>query len=295
MKYVIGFIGRAGSGKDASATILGTYFENKSLTTEKFAFADKLKEECRSLGWDGEKDLKGRTMLQHLGDVMREYKGPSYYADIVANKICESSADVIFVTDVRFISEAEALNELDGEDCKVYLIRLIKSTGGWHRDLTKAQMAHASESEMDSITVDYAVMNNGTFAELKETLLNLEVVRAVLSSKGKMPDQFLSVVTERNLGDNQTGYYLDVVDRGKATRTASFCSAEAAELTKEMITKLMTTTPSRDIPLEPTNQETPTPEYDNFPETYGKCPVCGCDVYDSQKYCDQCGQRIIWK
>ena len=52
---------------------------------------------------------------------------------------------------------------------------------------------------------------------------------------------------------------------------------------------------SKETPMLPTDIHTTEPEYDEFPESYGKCPKCGGDVYDSQRYCDHCGQRIIWR
>ncbi len=184
-KYVIGFIGKAGSGKDASALALRSVFENAGLRTQRFAFADHLKELCVQLGWDSVKNERGRNLLQHLGDVLREYHGADYFANYTASQIRESDADVCFVTDVRYLNEASALRALGEEpDCSVTLIRIVRDHSGWGKELTEAQKKHPSEVEMDQIVIDHLIENNGTIDDLRNELMRLPVVNTIIEKGG---------------------------------------------------------------------------------------------------------------
>lgn len=69
MRPLIGIAGRAGAGK----TTIAKYLEHRH-HFHRLAFADTLKYLATRMGWDGEKDERGRRLLQHLGDVGREYR-----------------------------------------------------------------------------------------------------------------------------------------------------------------------------------------------------------------------------
>ena len=68
--------GKAGAGKDTCGEYL------VSLGYKRYAFADELKEIARELGWNGEKDEKGRTFLQELGSAGRNYDPDMWIAVI---------------------------------------------------------------------------------------------------------------------------------------------------------------------------------------------------------------------
>ena len=74
MKKIILISGKAQNGKDTVADILMEQLEGKSI---KLAYADYLKLICRKyFGWNGEKDVKGRSTLQFVGtDLIRDQLG----------------------------------------------------------------------------------------------------------------------------------------------------------------------------------------------------------------------------
>ena len=67
--------GKAGSGKSTVASMLANKLADEpSLRVMFYGFADPIKYLARSyFGWDGEKDDKGRRLLQQIGFVGREY------------------------------------------------------------------------------------------------------------------------------------------------------------------------------------------------------------------------------
>lgn len=67
--------GKAGSGKSTVAEMLAKKLQNEpSLRIFPYGFADPIKYLAKSyFGWDGEKDERGRRLLQQIGFVGREY------------------------------------------------------------------------------------------------------------------------------------------------------------------------------------------------------------------------------
>lgn len=67
--------GKAGSGKSTVADMLAKKLRDiPSMTVMEYGFADPIKYIAKAyFGWDGEKDEKGRKLLQQIGAVGREY------------------------------------------------------------------------------------------------------------------------------------------------------------------------------------------------------------------------------
>lgn len=143
----IGLVGLAGSGKDAAAT------ELYKMGFYPASFADPLKALCRSLGWNGEKDEKGRRLLQEVGCAMRHFD-PDYWVK-QADRNYQKEADWVF-TDVRFPNEAEMITGRRG-----ILIRI-------NRPNLKLTQAHEHESEKSIFTFPchYQVDNDGSLEDL---------------------------------------------------------------------------------------------------------------------------------
>ena len=166
MKKVYVLIGHARSGKDTAANFL----EQKLGKVKRIAFAALLKEQARMLGWNGQKDKSGRDFLQHLGDVLKEYHGPGYYADYVVQQLSQDGNYII--TDCRFLQEYQALADWAAEDPdnrKVVFIRIVRP-GDSESDLTEEQKHHASETELDHIREDVAIINDGTLEDLQNKI-----------------------------------------------------------------------------------------------------------------------------
>ena len=77
---------KARHGKDTAADVIKERLElrgNKVLTIH---FADLLKFICTSFfDWDGEKNEKGRTILQHVGTEVIGEKKPFYWVDFIVD------------------------------------------------------------------------------------------------------------------------------------------------------------------------------------------------------------------
>ena len=117
---LFGLCGPMGTGKSTVARMLSVFKSQPSI----IPMAKPLKDLALSLGWNGEKDEKGRKVLQYLGtDVCRnideEYwlKKWIYNCEIEIDKGC----NMIICDDVRY------QNEYD----------LIKSKGGYILYLTR--------------------------------------------------------------------------------------------------------------------------------------------------------------
>jgi hypothetical protein len=152
----IGLIGLAGSGKDTAASILCA-----NLNYKIASFATELKRTCLFLGWDGEKDARGRKLLQDVGMAFREYS-EDIWVELTCNKLLPNVPHVF--SDVRFINEAEYIkNKLNG-----ILIRIIRN------DLMLTEThEHISESGQAEIPVDYVILNDGSIDELQQKILQI--------------------------------------------------------------------------------------------------------------------------
>ncbi len=98
--------GRAGEGKTTFADLCIEILIEHDVMCDKVPFAQGVKDTARFMGWDGEKDTKGRRLLQQVGNTGREYD-PNIWAkqavdDIEANY---DSFDVVFIDDWRFMNE----------------------------------------------------------------------------------------------------------------------------------------------------------------------------------------------
>ena len=162
---IIGIVGKAGSGKDA----VGKWFSSE-MGFCRFAFADAIKKiATQYFLWDGLKDERGRKLLQDIGDV-----GLSYNRDVWIEALDEhirwsmrddTRIHNVVVTDVRLVSEADYVKINNG-----YLIR-IEGRGGLEGEVA----THPTETEMDSITADFTVTNDGSLGDLYEQLKRIHV------------------------------------------------------------------------------------------------------------------------
>ena len=184
-KLIYVFAGHARSGKDTSAEILSEEIQKRyGFRPTHVAFADLLKEEAKKLGWDGEKDEKGRTLLQHLGDVLREYHGKEYFANACLEKIEESEHSVFVLTDLRYMSEYKALLDfaMRNSDTEVLMVFVSRENVGEIDGMTDEQRNHPSEKELDDIieaTDDddvlsrFFISNDGSLEDLKKKVVDL--------------------------------------------------------------------------------------------------------------------------
>jgi dephospho-CoA kinase len=153
MKH-IGLIGLAGSGKDTAAKAL------YSLGYMRYAFADRVKNLAWRFGWDGNKDERGRALLQNIGMAGRQYDPATWikYVELMIEH--ETDPELIVFTDVRFQNEADYIRSKGG-----IIVRIVRP----------GQIAEKHESELKQceVAADIEVVNDGSIEDLHNKIRNL--------------------------------------------------------------------------------------------------------------------------
>ena len=162
MKLIL-ISGKAGHGKDTLAKFMKAELETTYKSVLIIHYGDLLKYICKQLfGWDGNKDEKGRTLLQYVGtDVIRKQK-PEYWVQFVADMLTffPDQWDYVIIPDVRFPNEIEGLAGFNP-----YHIRIVRP--GFNM-LTEEQQKHPSETALDDYSNVWGrVMNSGTLDDLQ--------------------------------------------------------------------------------------------------------------------------------
>lgn len=186
MVKVVGFLGKKRSGKDTSCDYIISVLKNLNQDVRKLAFAEPLKKIVGEMFNLTEDQLYGdlkdsvdpkwgispRIMFQFVGtDLIRNniHKilptiGENFWVYSLEQKIKEfNNNTVVFISDVRFISEVELIHKLGGKVIKIE--RNIPSSG---------EILHQAEAEVDKITnYDFLVNNNSTIEELYKKILEI--------------------------------------------------------------------------------------------------------------------------
>lgn len=171
---IIGFSGRAGSGKNTAAEALirdyGAY---------PAAFADELKRIARRVWGLSETQTDGhlkevvderwgltpRQIMQRLGtEVGRAVHPDTWVRYLLDRRLARDlfpPAMLAVITDVRFPNECEAIRNLGG-----IVIRI-------ERPGLAGDDSHASEKAINLLVVDHVVVNDGTIADLHRKVLEV--------------------------------------------------------------------------------------------------------------------------
>lgn len=169
---IICISGHAGAGKDTLASILKEKLEKQEQRVLIIHQADLLKFLCRLLfEWDGQKDGRGRSLLQYVGtDVVRR-KRPDFWVDFLRDvfDLFGDNWDYALIPDCRFPNEISRLRDAGYPTIHVRVERAVSSS------LTDAQKTHPSETALDDASPDYTVWNNGSIYELYQSV-SIEVL-----------------------------------------------------------------------------------------------------------------------
>ena len=164
---VICISGKAQHGKDTTASLIQECLEQHGKRVLVAHYADLLKYICKTFfGWDGNKDEKGRYILQYVGtDVVRK-KTPNYWVDFLADflEIFDSEWDWVLIPDTRFPNEVDVMRERFG----AMHVRVVRSD--FVSPLTTEQQNHPSEIALDEYIPDCYLMNQGSMCDLRETV-----------------------------------------------------------------------------------------------------------------------------
>jgi dephospho-CoA kinase len=152
MKVIL-LIGKAGVGKDESYKCIRNLYP----TAERYAFADRLKVFAYEMGWDGRKDERGRKLLQGIGNTVREYK-EGFWALNVVNIIKQEMPNIAVITDCRFPNEIQIMKDHFRDVTTIKIVRDVD------------EMDDISEHALDDYKPNYTVSNDGTIADLQNSL-----------------------------------------------------------------------------------------------------------------------------
>ena len=157
--------GKAGSGKDYTAALMKSRFEESGKKALVIHYADLLKFLCKMLfGWDGKKDEKGRQLLQYVGtDVVRR-KEPDFWVEFIVKilKLFNDNWDYVIIPDCRFPNEIDGLSDFD-----VVSVRIRRPY--YDNGLSAEAQHHVSELALDDYSFDEILVNCGT-QKYKETV-----------------------------------------------------------------------------------------------------------------------------
>lgn len=164
MKRIIMVSGKAEHGKTTLAQMLKEELPNAVVVN----FGDKVKRFCADyFDWDGQKDEKGRELLQMVGTEFIESRNmPNYWVSTVLTEISilAEKYDYFIIADWRFKKEINYLLATIGHQ-HVFPIRVERSN---HISrLTEEQLNHRSEIDLDDFMV-MTIENNKDTASLRE-------------------------------------------------------------------------------------------------------------------------------
>ena len=161
---VIELCGKAGVGKDTFGSELIKQLENQGKKCLHIAFADYVKFVCQKyFGWNGQKDEKGREILQRVGTDIFRKSNPDFWVDIVINFliVCRENNlfDFVIITDARFPNEIAKLQNLlqdNGETC-VTAFRIKRNN--CISKLSEEAQNHASETALDNFFMEEIILS----------------------------------------------------------------------------------------------------------------------------------------
>lgn len=155
---IICISGKAQNGKDHCAKLIKKELEDKSYKILIVHYADLLKYICKTFfEWDGEKDIYGRTLLQHIGQYIREKTRNNYWVNFLIGifNLFHDEWDYVIIPDTRFHNEIDLLKEY----YDVTTVRIERPN--YDNGLTEEQQNHESEIALDDYNFDYRIINNG--------------------------------------------------------------------------------------------------------------------------------------
>lgn len=167
--------GKAFSGKDEFFNSTVEIYKHTNKVILRKAFADFLKDFCKLIGWDGEKDVAGRNLLQAIGEAARNYN-EDVWVEFMLKYINTMKYDILIITDCRYPNEIDLIKKNITNDI-VKSIRVIRPN--FYGNLTSSQLQHHSETAMDNYeNFDYKILNNSTLSDYKR------VIEQILTKEG---------------------------------------------------------------------------------------------------------------
>lgn len=162
---ILAISGHAQNGKDTIAGLLRDALKADGNRVLVAHYADLLKYMCRTFfDWDGNKDEKGRHILQYVGtDIIRK-QAPDFWVDFISSVLTyfNENWDYVLIPDTRFPNE---IDKLISNGFDVVHIRVIRPN--FESSLTEEQKNHPSETALDNVSPDFYIYNEGSMDELQ--------------------------------------------------------------------------------------------------------------------------------
>lgn len=161
MKKVILFSGKAEAGKTMAANYALNELMYLGYRAAIIPYAAYVKDTARLLfGWDGQKNVEGRQLLQWWGTDEVRNRDPDFWVETVQRLVYVSKDifDYIIIDDCRFP------NEIDSWDETPHISVRIERPGHINH-LTSEQKNHISETALDDYKFDVTI-SAGSLLEL---------------------------------------------------------------------------------------------------------------------------------
>jgi hypothetical protein len=158
---------KARHGKDTAAELIKEHLEYRGQRVLITHFADLLKFICKQyFGWDGNKDERGRTLLQYIGTDVVGAQNPAFWAEFVVSilNMFKKDWDYVLIPDCRYPVEVATVER--AFDTVVLRVERPNFDNG----LTEAQKNHPSEVDMDNYRFDLILYNDKGLEEFREKL-----------------------------------------------------------------------------------------------------------------------------
>lgn len=162
---VICISGKAQHGKDTTAGYLKEFLEERGKKVLICHYGDLVKYVCKTFfDWDGQKDEKGRTLLQKVGTDQIRAKDPDYWVNFISEILWffPNEWDYVLIPDCRFPNEVERLKQANFDVTHVRVVR-----ENFESPLTEEQQKHPSETALDYYPPDILLINRGDLDNLK--------------------------------------------------------------------------------------------------------------------------------
>lgn len=162
MPEVILISGKARHGKDTAAMVLKRYAIMNNKTALIIRYGDILKYVCKEyFGWNGEKDSKGRTLLQQVGTELVRVNNPDAWVNCVIELVkgFGNKFDYILIPDTRFPNEIEAWKDTGFKYTSLRVDRYNEDMTLFDNGLTEEQKNHLSEIALDNYQFDFKICN----------------------------------------------------------------------------------------------------------------------------------------
>jgi hypothetical protein len=131
----------------------------------KYALADPIKEIARdAFEWDGEKDERGRRLLQEIGTVGRHYDSELWLRRLEARLESDSSPRAV-VDDVRLAREVAYLERRGFK-----VVRIDRPPELVGQSSSQARARHETETELDQVPFELVIDNDAAFEDLYRRL-----------------------------------------------------------------------------------------------------------------------------